>query len=48
MKKVRIEAVLLLPKELSSSDVVAVIAEALESLPGNERVKIRQLRFDPG
>ena len=47
-KRVKIEATLLLPEGLSSSGIIAAIAEALEGLPGGERIKIEKLKYDPG
>ena len=47
-KRIRIEATLLLPQGIGSSDVIAAMAEALEGLPGSERIKIEKLKYDPG
>ena len=45
--KVTIEAVLILPEGLGSSDLIAVMAEALEQLPGGERILIERFKYDP-
>lgn len=47
-KRVRIEATLLLPEGMGSSNVIAAMAEALEGLPGSERIKLEKLKYDPG
>ena len=39
---------MLLPEGLSSSDIIAAMAEALEGLPGGEQIKIEKLKYDPG
>ena len=47
-KRIRIEATLLLPQGIGSSDIIAAMAEALERLPqGGEGIKIEKLKYDP-
>ena len=45
-KRVKIEATLLLPEGLSSSSIIAAMAEALEGLA--KQAKIERLKYDPG
>ena len=49
-KRVRLEMQMLLPEgvDLNSATLLARITEALERLPGGERIKIEKLKFDPG
>lgn len=49
-KRVRLEMTILLPEgvDLSSATLLARITEAIESLPGGERVRIETLKYDPG
>lgn len=49
-KRVRLEMIMLLPEgvDLNSATLLARITEAVEGLPGGERVRIEMLKFDPG
>jgi hypothetical protein len=46
MKKVTIEAVLLLPDEMGSSVLIAAIVDALEKLPDADEIKVEKLIFE--
>lgn len=49
-QRVRLEMTMLLPEgvDLNSATLLARITEAIESLPGGERIKIEKLKYDPG